>query len=175
MMPQAVRVLVLAGLLLGARPGFSIDTDAKLADPVQQATYERLTSEVRCLVCQNQTIGDSSAPLAADLRREIRQMIEAGRSEEEIKVFLLDRYGDFVLYKPRFKATTAALWLAPLLLLVAGGLGLGRIIRRRAALPVPPDDEPGDDQPSADGTFDDRPIDDRPVGHRDEPPTAAKG
>ncbi|MDH5255478.1 MAG: cytochrome c-type biogenesis protein CcmH [Gammaproteobacteria bacterium] len=138
---QVFQVLLLCALLLGARPGFAIDTDPKLADPVQQATYERLTHEVRCLVCQNQTIGDSSAPLAADLRREIRQMIEAGRSEEEIKLFLLERYGDFVLYKPQFKASTAALWLAPLLLLLVGGLGLGRIIRRRAALPVPADDE----------------------------------
>lgn len=144
------QAICLAGLLLSGQSGLAIDTDAKLTDPVQQATYERLTSEVRCLVCQNQTIGDSSAPLAADLRREIREMVEAGRSEEEIKVFLLERYGDFVLYKPRFKASTAALWLAPLFLLVAGGLGLGRIIRRRAALPVPADDEsdaaaPGDD------------------------------
>jgi cytochrome c-type biogenesis protein CcmH len=145
-----MRVLVVALLLLSGRPAFAIDTDEKLKDPVQQETYERLTSEVRCLVCQNQTIGDSSAPLAADLRREIRGMIEAGRSEEEIKVFLLDRYGDFVLYKPRFKASTAALWLAPVLLLLIGGLGLGRIIRRRATLPVPADDEPGDDRPDDD-------------------------
>ncbi|MEQ1801575.1 MAG: cytochrome c-type biogenesis protein [Gammaproteobacteria bacterium] len=148
-MTRIPRAFLLVALLLGAQPGIAIDTDPKLPDPVQQATYERLTSEVRCLVCQNQTIGDSSAPLAADLRREIREKIVAGQSEEEIKVFLLDRYGDFVLYKPRFKASTAALWLAPLLLLIAGGLGLGRIIRRRSALPVPADD--------------------------DEPPTAAEG
>lgn len=150
---QAFQAALLVSLLLGALPAGAIDTDPKLADPVQQATYERLTSEVRCLVCQNQTIGDSSAPLAADLRREIRQLVESGRSEEEIKVFLLERYGDFVLYKPRFKASTAALWLAPVLLLLAGGLGLGRILRRRAALPVPADDEPddGQDEPPASG------------------------
>jgi cytochrome c-type biogenesis protein CcmH len=140
---RGLPIALLVGLLLVARPGLAIDTDPKLADPVQQATYERLTSEVRCLVCQNQTIGDSSAPLAADLRREISEMIKAGRSEEEIKVFLLERYGDFVLYKPRFKPSTAALWLAPLLLLLVGSLGLARIIRRRAALPVPADDESG--------------------------------
>lgn len=136
-------VLLALALVLGPGPARAIDTDPRLADPVQQATYERLTREVRCLVCQNQTIADSSAPLAADLRREIRQMIEAGRSEEEIKTFLLDRYGDFVLYKPQFKVSTAALWLAPLLLLLIGGLGLRRIIRRRAALPVPADDDDG--------------------------------
>lgn len=152
---RALLFVFVLGTLLGMRPGLAIDTDPKLADPVQQATYERLTNEVRCLVCQNQTIGDSSAPLAADLRREIREMVEAGRSEEEIKVFLLERYGDFVLYKPRFKTSTAALWLAPFLLLLVGGLGLLRIIRRRAGLPVPADDELANTS--------------------DEPPPAAKG
>jgi cytochrome c-type biogenesis protein CcmH len=132
-------------LTLALGPGLSLamDTDAKLADPVQQETYERLTHEVRCLVCQNQTIADSSAPLASDLRREIRQMLEEGRSEDEVKTFLLDRYGDFVLYKPRFKGTTAVLWLAPLLLLLLGGFALRRILQRRAALPAPTDDEEG--------------------------------
>jgi cytochrome c-type biogenesis protein CcmH len=120
-----------------------MDADSKLSDPVQQETYERLTHEVRCLVCQNQTIADSSAPLAGDLRREIRQMIAAGRSEAEVKTFLLDRYGDFVLYKPRFIATTAMLWLAPLLLLLIGGVAMRRILKRRADLPVPADDEEG--------------------------------
>ncbi len=132
-------------LVLALGPGLSLamDTDAKLSDPVQQETYERLTHEVRCLVCQNQTIADSSAPLASDLRREIRQMLEEGRSEDEVKTFLLDRYGDFVLYKPRFKGSTAMLWLAPLLLLFIGGFALSRILQRRAALPAPPDDEEG--------------------------------
>lgn len=130
-------------LALGPALSRAMDTDAKLSDPVQQETYARLTHEVRCLVCQNQTIADSSAPLASDLRREIRQMIEAGRSEAEIKTFLLDRYGDFVLYNPRFKTSTAVLWLAPLLLLLAGGFALRRILQRRAALPVPADDEEG--------------------------------
>jgi len=132
-------------LALALCPGLSLamDADSKLSDPVQQETYERLTHEVRCLVCQNQTIADSSAPLAGDLRREIRQMIAAGRSEAEVKTFLLDRYGDFVLYKPRFIATTAMLWLAPLLLLLIGGVAMRRILKRRADLPVPADDEEG--------------------------------
>ena len=132
-------------LTLALCPGLSLamDADSKLSDPVQQETYERLTHEVRCLVCQNQTIADSSAPLAGDLRREIRQMIAAGRSEAEVKTFLLDRYGDFVLYKPRFIATTAMLWLAPLLLLLIGGVAMRRILKRRADLPVPADDEEG--------------------------------
>lgn len=130
-------------LALGPRLTFAMDPESKLPDPVQQEIYERLTHEVRCLVCQNQTIADSSAPLASDLRREIRQMLEAGRSEAEVKTFLLDRYGDFVLYKPRFMTTTALLWLAPLLLLLVGGFALRRVIQRRAALPVPADEEEG--------------------------------
>lgn len=121
----------------------AMDADPKFSDPVLQESYERLTHEVRCLVCQNQTIADSSAPLAADLRNEIRLMLAAGRSETEVKTFLLDRYGDFVLYKPRFKASTAMLWLAPLLLLLVGGIALRRIIQRRGNLPVPADDEEG--------------------------------
>ena len=124
-------------------PSLAMDPDPALTDPAQQEIYERLTSEVRCLVCQNQTIADSSAPLAADLRREIREMVEAGESEAEIKTFLLDRYGDFVLYRPRFMPSTALLWLAPVLLLLIGGFGLRRIVQRRAALPVPMDDEDG--------------------------------
>lgn len=135
----------IATLVFAVIPALSagMDPEPALADPVQQETYERLTHEVRCLVCQNQTIADSSAPLAADLRREIREMVEAGESEVEIKTFLLDRYGDFVLYRPRFMPSTAVLWSAPVLLLLIGGFGLRRIIQRRAALPVPADNEDG--------------------------------
>ncbi len=136
-------VLCLIILALGPRPSVAMDADPKLSDPVLQETYERLTHEVRCLVCQNQTIADSSAPLAADLRSEIRKMLAAGSSETEVKTFLLDRYGDYVLYKPRFRASTAMLWLAPLLLLLVGGIALRRIIQRRADLPVPADDDEG--------------------------------
>ena len=143
---RLVTCLLTAMLLLAMQPASAIATEESLADPAQQAAYEHLTNEVRCLVCQNQTIADSTAPLAIDLRREIRQMLEAGRSEEEIKTFLLDRYGDFVLYRPRWQANTALLWLAPVLLLLIGAGGLWRIIRRRAALPVPSEDG---DPPSA--------------------------
>ncbi len=108
---------------------------APLDDPAQEALYEQLIHEVRCLVCQNQTIGDSTAPLAADLRREIRRMVTDGRTEAEITEFLLERYGDFILYKPRFRTATATLWLAPIILLAAGGVTLATVIRRRRALP----------------------------------------
>jgi cytochrome c-type biogenesis protein CcmH len=138
----AVRALVplLVGVLVTTGAA-AMDPDPPLPDPAQQAVYERLTHEVRCLVCQNQTIGDSTAPLAADLRREIRGLVAAGRSEDEIKTFLLDRYGDFVLYRPRLRPATVALWGAPAALLVVGGIGLWRTVRRRALLPVEADDD----------------------------------
>jgi cytochrome c-type biogenesis protein CcmH len=117
----------------------AIDADAPLTDPAQIELYERLTDEVRCLVCQNQTIGDSNAPLAADLRREVREQVAAGHSEAEIKAFLTDRYGDFVLYRPRFAGPSLLLWFAPAALLLVGVAMLVRSIRRRAVLPVPPD------------------------------------
>ncbi len=122
-------------------PVLAIDRDAPLADPQQRALYESLTNEVRCLVCQNQTVADSTAPLAADLRREIRAMVEAGQSEVEIKTFLTERYGDFVLYRPRYTGRTALLWATPILLLMTGGVVLWRILRRRASLPVPADED----------------------------------
>ena len=119
----------------------AITTEEQFSNPEQRVLYERLTEEVRCLVCQNQTIGDSSAPLAADLRREIRDMVSANQSERQIKEFLTQRYGDFVLYKPRFSGVTSLLWVAPFALLLLGAVVLWRILRRRAALPIPTDDE----------------------------------
>ena len=119
--------------------GWAIDASDTLADPNQQAAYEKIIDEVRCLVCQNQTIADSSAPLAADLRREIRTMVEEGNSETDIKVFLVERYGDFVLYRPRVRSWTLALWLAPFAFLMVGALTLYRVVQRRRALPIDQD------------------------------------
>lgn len=130
------RLALLAGLLISTWPVHGIDVDEPLQNPEQRALYERLTLEVRCLVCQNQTIADSNAPLAADLRREIREMVASGQSESDIKIFLTDRYGDFVLYRPRFGGPSLLLWLAPALFLLIGAAVLWKIIRRRSALPV---------------------------------------
>ncbi len=118
---------------------WAIDASDALTDPDQRAAYEKIINEVRCLVCQNQTIADSSAPLAADLRREIRTMVEEGNSETDIKVFLVERYGDFVLYRPRVRSWTLALWLAPFAFLVVGGLTLYRVVQRRRSLPIDQD------------------------------------
>lgn len=91
-------------------------TDLSTLNAEQEARYRILTQETRCLVCQNQTIADSEAPLAADLREQVKTQIAAGRSNSEIKQYLTDRYGDFVLYKPPFKLSTALLWLGPFVL-----------------------------------------------------------
>ena len=120
-----------------------------LADPGRQDLYERLTRETRCLVCQNETIADSTAPLAADLRREIRRLVSEGKSEDDIKDFLLQRYGDFVLYKPRMQTTTAVLWVAPGVFLVGVMLIMITIIRRRSRLPADLDADDAGDNPAS--------------------------
>ena len=105
--------------------------------------FLHLTRELRCLVCQNQNLADSDAPLAADLRVEIKEMLEAGRSDDEIRKFLVDRYGDFVLYRPPVAGNSLALWLLPAVLLLGGGTALFVAVRRRTALPPNPEDETG--------------------------------
>ena len=103
-----------------------------LADnPQVEARLKTLAVELRCLVCQNQTLADSNAPLAEDLRREVREMITKNMSDREIIDFLVQRYGDFVLYRPPWKATTTLLWLGPFFLLIAGATALVLALRRR--------------------------------------------
>lgn len=130
------RALMLVFGLSSTFHAWGLGTEEPIEDPAREQLYQQLIHEVRCLVCQNQTIGDSTAPLAADLRREIRRMVVEGQSEQEIETFLLERYGDFVLYRPRLQLTTALLWAAPALLLLIGALTLGSVLRRRGHLPV---------------------------------------
>ncbi len=132
-------LLIALGLLL-AFSASAIDTEEAFDDPAMQARYDALIDEVRCLVCQNQTIKDSNAFLAKDLRREIRRLMVEGQSDAEIADFLVARYGEFVLYRPRMSGNTLLLWLAPLILLGGGGFVVARVIRGRMALPI--DDEP---------------------------------
>jgi len=103
-------------------------------DPLVAKREVELAKQLRCLVCQNQTIADSNAELAQDLRRQVRDQIAAGRSDREIIDFMTARYGDFVLYQPPFKGTTALLWLGPVLLLLVGGLIAARVVRARRRL-----------------------------------------
>jgi cytochrome c-type biogenesis protein CcmH len=104
------------------------------ADPAIEARMLRIAAELRCLVCQNQTIADSNASLAVDLRAQVRTMLRQGRSDEQVLHFMTDRYGDFVLYRPPLKATTLLLWGGPALLLLGGLATLVVVLRRRAML-----------------------------------------
>jgi cytochrome c-type biogenesis protein CcmH len=129
-MKRIILFLLLAVLALAAQ---AIDS-LQFSNPEQQAAYESLTSELRCLVCQNQTIADSNADLAADLRRQVYEMLQQGKSKQAILQFMTERYGDFVLYKPPFKAKTGLLWLGPVAFLLAGLLAVFLVVRgkRRA-------------------------------------------
>ncbi|MDO9105071.1 MAG: cytochrome c-type biogenesis protein CcmH [Methylovulum sp.] len=117
-------------LLLSPLAAHAIDS-RQFAHPEQQAAYETLISELRCLVCQNQTIADSNAELASDLRRQVYEMLQQGKSRDEIVQFMTDRYGDFVLYKPPFKAKTGLLWLGPVVFLLLGLMAVVWVVRRK--------------------------------------------
>jgi cytochrome c-type biogenesis protein CcmH len=108
------------------------DAQEGFDDPVLDARYRALTREIRCPKCLNESIAESNAPVAADLRREIRRLIGEGASDDEIKSFLSARYGDFVLYRPRMTPATFVVWAAPFLLLVLGGLVFWRILAVRS-------------------------------------------
>jgi cytochrome c-type biogenesis protein CcmH len=110
----------------------------------------RITSELRCLVCQNQTIADSNASLAVDLRREARALIKQGKSDQEVVAYMTDRYGDFVLYRPPLKATTLLLWFGPALMLVGGAAVLVIVLRRRGRMAADAFERDDDDAPDAD-------------------------
>lgn len=124
-------VLLLCAALLAAAPLHAKQAVPALDDPVAEKRAVKLEEQLRCLVCQNETIAASQADLAKDLRKEIREQIRAGKSDDQIKQFLVDRYGDFVLYKPPLKATTVLLWAGPFALLVGGVIVLFVYLRRR--------------------------------------------
>ena len=131
---------IIAALLAMALIGAQARDAAPLADDAaMEARVMHIAAELRCLVCQNQTIADSHADLAVDLRKQIREKLAAGMSERQILAFMSDRYGDFVLYRPPIKATTVLLWAGPFVLLLVGGFALVRIVRarRREAGPAP--------------------------------------
>ncbi|MGE0468885.1 MAG: cytochrome c-type biogenesis protein CcmH [Nitrospira sp.] len=130
-------------IVLGSGPAWAGEARPLGEDPAVEARLKHLAIELRCLVCQNQTLADSNAPLAEDLRREVREMIVKNMSDKEIIDFLVERYGDFVLYRPPLKATTTLLWVGPFVLLLAGATVLVITLRRRArkVVDVPVTDE----------------------------------
>lgn len=130
--PKFIIAALLLVITCGAAAGESVP---KPADPGLEKRVMALTEDLRCLVCQNQSLADSHADLAIDLKNEIREMLAEGKSEREVIDFLVARYGDFVLYRPPMKATTVLLWFGPLILVVAGfGMLAMRLARRRAAM-----------------------------------------
>jgi len=125
------RVIAFIILLLSATWLYAGEAKPVAEDPVLEARVSALSEELRCLVCQNQTLQDSHAPLAIDLKNQVREMLAAGKSEKEVVEYLVARYGDFVLYRPPLKATTLLLWVGPLVLLALSLFGLLRHIRRQ--------------------------------------------
>ena len=139
-MSPVLRALACAALLgLLSVPEVHAIDPATLPDPALQIRYQRLIHEFRCMQCQNETLADSPVDLAGDMRREVREMLLAGKSDQDIRDFMVGRYGDFILFKPRFAWKTAWLWSAPFVLLLAGGVIAARVLRQRARLV---DDEP---------------------------------
>ena len=136
-------LLLASAFLLVCSNAMAIDVGQSFDDPELQARYEKIIAEVRCLKCQNQTIKDSNAFLAVDLRREIRRLLEEGRTDKEVYDFLVARYGDFALYRPRTSGRTLILWIAPMLFLLFGAFSLWRVVQRRTSLPI--DDESMDE------------------------------
>ena len=133
------RSLVLAFFLsLAALPAWAVQADEVLADPVLEARARDLSGQLRCMVCQNQSIDDSDADLAKDLRVLVRQRLTAGDSDEAVKAFLVARYGDFILLKPPFEWRTLIPWTAPFAIVLLGGLGAILAARRRARGAVTP-------------------------------------
>jgi cytochrome c-type biogenesis protein CcmH len=138
----------LAAALLALNPAWAKEAVEVSANPALEARMMVLATELRCLVCQNQTIADSHADLAVDLRNQIREQLAKGQNEDQIRTYMTERYGDFVLYKPPFKATTALLWVGPPLLLLGALIGLFLMLRaRQRASPDAFDPDLPDDAP----------------------------
>jgi cytochrome c-type biogenesis protein CcmH len=139
-----MRTLLLALLLSLVAPALAQAVDPAplvFRDQAEARRFHALTEELRCVKCQNQSLADSNAQIAHDLRREVLELMREGRSEAEVKEFLVARYGEFVLYRPRVEGATWLLWFGPALLLLAGGFVLARIVRRRGGdAPVAGDD-----------------------------------
>jgi cytochrome c-type biogenesis protein CcmH len=132
-----IRVLLLGLALFGAAPVHAVQVDEILPDPVLESRARAISHELRCMVCQNQSIDDSEAPLARDLRLLVRERLKAGDSDGQVVDFMVARYGEFVLLKPRMSWHTAVLWGAPLTILVAGLFAIGFSVLRRPMVAAP--------------------------------------
>jgi cytochrome c-type biogenesis protein CcmH len=135
----SVRFLLVVLALLGATPLYAVQVDEILPDPALEARAREISHDLRCMVCQNQSIDDSEAPLARDLRLLVRERLKAGDSDTQVVDFMVARYGEFVLLKPRMSWHTAILWGAPLTILMIGLFAIGFSVLRRSAEAPPPE------------------------------------
>ena len=129
----------------GAQGGAAVDEQGQLTDPTLEARYESITHQLRCLVCQNESVADSNVHLAEDLRRQVREMLVAGRSDADIFDFMTARYGEFIRFNTPLEAKTVVIWGAPFVLVLVGAVIVFRIVRQRSRLPL--GDEPNPDHP----------------------------
>ena len=136
----AALLIAVALCLLGGVSARALDANGQLEDPALQARFENIAKDLRCLVCQNESIADSNVELASDLRRQVREMLVAGKSDAEIFDFMTDRYGEFVRFNPPVDRKTALIWGAPFIVLLLGVVIIIRIVRGRSRMPL--DDEP---------------------------------
>lgn len=143
MKQSLIRLVLTALLTIFALQAFAIDKAPAFEDPAMQARYEHLSRQLRCLVCRSETIADSNAQLANDLRRQVRELMAAGKSDEEILKYMVDRYGDYVLYNPPLVTRTWLLWAAPALLVIGGGIVAAVVISRKSKLPDTDPADPG--------------------------------
>jgi cytochrome c-type biogenesis protein CcmH len=136
----AALLIAVALSLLGGTSARALDANGQLEDPALQARFESIAKDLRCLVCQNESIADSNVELASDLRRQVREMLVAGKSDGEIFDFMTDRYGEFVRFNPPVDRKTVLIWGAPFIVLLLGVVIIVRIVRGRSRMPL--DDEP---------------------------------
>jgi cytochrome c-type biogenesis protein CcmH len=138
-MAWSVRFVLVVLALLGATPLYAVQVDEILPDPALEARARAISQDLRCMVCQNQSIDDSEAPLARDLRLLVRERLKAGDSDTQVVDYLVGRYGEFVLLRPRVSWHTAILWGAPSTILIMGLVAIGFSVRRRSAGPPLPE------------------------------------
>src|SRR5437762_10861791 len=138
-MVWSARFLLVVLALLGVSPLHAVQVDEILPDPALEGRARAISHELRCMVCQNQSIDDSEAPLARDLRLLVRERLKAGDSDDQVVDYMVARYGEFVLLRPRMSWHTAILWGAPLAILIAGLFAIGYSVLRRSGEPTAPD------------------------------------
>jgi cytochrome c-type biogenesis protein CcmH len=141
--PLAAMLIAVALCMLGGITARALDANGQLEDPALQARFENIAKDLRCLVCQNESIADSNVELASDLRRQVREMLVAGKSDDEIFNFMTDRYGEFVRFNPPVDRKTALIWGAPFIVLLLGVVIIVRIVRGRSRMPLDDEASPG--------------------------------